>query len=62
MQQFVPLEKMSKKEKRAYYAAKRGNWNGVDPVTKVVPGGRQYSRSKQKQQDQKISRQGDFFA
>ena len=59
MERFVPLEKMSKKEKRAHYAEKRGNWNGVNPVTKVVPGGKSYSRTKQKQDDRKAFRRGE---
>lgn len=33
----VPLEKRSKKERKAYYAKQRGSWNGVNPVTKVIP-------------------------
>jgi hypothetical protein len=34
---YVPLEKQSKKAKRAHYATKRTDWNGVVPVTKVIP-------------------------
>ena len=56
MQQFVPLEKMSKKAQRAYHAAKRGSWYGVDPVTKTVPAAKQYRRAKQKREDRKASR------
>jgi len=36
-EKFVPLEKQSKKAQRRAAAAKRGSWNGVNPVTKVVP-------------------------
>ena len=37
IRQFVPVEKMSKRMRKAYYAEKRGDWNGVNPVTKVIP-------------------------
>ncbi len=33
----VPLQKQSKKQRRQHYAARRGDWNGVVPVTKVIP-------------------------
>lgn len=36
MKKMVPLSKQSKKERRKYYASKRGSWNGVSPVTRVV--------------------------
>lgn len=31
MKQMVPLEKQSKKQQKAFYAAQRGSWNGVVP-------------------------------
>lgn len=37
MSNFIPLEKMSKKARREYYAQKRGSWNGVHPVTQIAP-------------------------
>ena len=40
----VPLNKQSKKRQRAYHAAKRGDWNGVSPVTRVVPSKKVYDR------------------
>lgn len=48
MENYVPLEKRSKKEQRAWYAARRGSWNGVNPVTKIVPDKKRYNRKKQK--------------
>ncbi len=33
---YVPLEKQSKKARRAAARAKRGSWYGVKPVTRVV--------------------------
>lgn len=48
MKKFVPLEKRSKKERKAYYAKQRGSWNGVNPVTKVVPNKKIYDRKQAK--------------
>ena len=44
-QKFVPFEKRSKKEQRSCNAAKRGSWNGVNPVSRVVPSKKQYKRT-----------------
>ena len=35
MERMIPLEKMSKKAKRAYYAARRGTWGAISPVTRA---------------------------
>ena len=48
MQAFIPLEKRSKKEQRAYHKAQRGTWHEFSPVTRIVPNGKAYSRSKAK--------------
>lgn len=47
-QNFVPLEKRSKKAQKAYHAQQRGSWNGVNPVTRAVPSGKEYNRKKEK--------------
>ena len=41
-EKFVPLEKRSKKEQKAY------SWNGVNPVTRVVPNKKGYDRKRAK--------------
>ena len=41
---FTPYEKLSKKAKREIDAKKRGSWNGVDPVTKIVESKKVYRR------------------
>lgn len=46
MKKYIPIEKRSKKEQKAYYAAQRGSWNGVVPVTKVIPNKKAYDRKK----------------
>ena len=47
MNNYIPFEKLSKKKKKEYYASQRGTWNGVNPVTKVVPNKKLYNRKKQ---------------
>lgn len=46
MKQAIPLTKQSKKAQKAFHTVRRGSWNGVDPVTKIVPSGKAYKRSK----------------
>lgn len=46
MNQMVPIRKQSKKAKKKYYAQQRGSWNGVNPVSRKVPNGKMYSRTK----------------
>lgn len=46
--ELVSVEKMSKKARRAFYAEQRGSWNGVNPVSRVVPNGKKYDRRKAK--------------
>ena len=46
MNRFLPLEKRSKRAQRQAYAARRGSWNGVNPVSKVIPSGKAYRRCK----------------
>ena len=42
----IPLNKQSKKAQRRYHAAKRGDWNGVSPVTRVIPNKKAYDRKR----------------
>ena len=42
----LPLAKKSKKAQRAYHKLRRGDWNGVVPVTRVVPDKKKYDRKK----------------
>lgn len=48
MKRVVSLDKQQKKAQRAFHAAQRGSWYGVNPVTRVVPSGKRYSRAKAK--------------
>lgn len=51
MEKFVPLEKRSKKEQKAYHARQRGSWNGINPVTKIVPNKKAYNRKRRPRQE-----------
>ena len=47
MTKYISYEKMSKKEKKAYNSRQRGDWNGINPVTRVVKNKRKaYNRQK----------------
>lgn len=41
-------QKMSKKERKAYFAAQRGSWYGINPVTRTPKNSRAYDRAKSK--------------
>lgn len=45
---FVPLEKMSKKDRREFYSKQRRDWNGLNPVTRTADKPKKYSRARQK--------------
>lgn len=46
MAKFIPYEKLSKKEKRKIDSARRGSWNGLDPVTRRPANPKAYNRKK----------------
>ena len=50
MDKFVPYDKMSKKEQKKVNGEKRRDWNGIDPVTKVVPESKKVYKRKPKHQ------------
>lgn len=45
---YIPIEKRSKKEQKRLNAARRGDWNGVRPVTRIIPSGKRYDRAKER--------------
>ena len=49
-QQYVPVEKRSKKEKRAYYAGMRNTWGALNPVTRRPENPKAYNRQKSRKQ------------
>lgn len=46
----TPMAKRSKRAQRACYAAKRGSWNGLSPVTRVVQSKKTYDRNRVKRE------------
>jgi len=50
MRRMVPLSKQSKKAQKEFHANQRGSWNGISPVTRVVPNGRAYDRNRIKRE------------
>jgi hypothetical protein len=45
-QKHVPIRKQSKQKQREYYAARRGDWGGLNPVTRKPPNPKAYNRRK----------------
>lgn len=48
MRKVISLKKQQKKAQKEFHAARRGSWNGVNPISRIVPSGKQYSRAKAK--------------
>jgi len=44
----IPLNKQSKKAQKEFYKEQRGSWNGVNPVSRIVPNGKGYDRNRWK--------------
>lgn len=53
MEKFVPYSKMSKKERRAMDAKRRGSWLGVKPYTRTEDSGRAYNRKRTNRETRK---------
>lgn len=49
MDKVTPVEKMSKKARRAFHAKKRGSWHGISPVTRINASHKGYDRAREKQ-------------
>lgn len=52
---YIPLSKQAKRAQKAHYSKQRGSWNGVLPVTRVIPHKKTYIRSRAKQSDKNLS-------
>lgn len=57
MMDFVPLRKQSKKKQKEYYSSRRGSWNGINPITRVVPNAKAYDRNRSKHASRQYSNQ-----
>ncbi len=62
MKQFIPLEKQSKKAKRAEHQRKRKSWNGVNPVTKKDIPKTVYSRKRTRRRNDEHFSGGFVYA
>ena len=58
METYIPLEKRSKRAQKEYHAAQRGSWNGINPVSRIVPNKTKYNRKKQKQAEHRSGWEG----
>lgn len=50
----IPLEKQSKRAQKAHHDKQRGSWNGVVPVTRLIPNKKAYDRSRAKRADRSV--------
>lgn len=55
----VPLAKQSKRTQKAHYDKLRGSWNGVVPVTRVIPNKRAYDRKRARHADRNLRTEED---
>ena len=46
MDPFIPIGKMSKKKRKEMYAARRGSWGDINPVTRKSENPKAYNRRK----------------
>jgi len=53
MKKLIPLEKQSKRARRAHDRAQRVDWGAVKPVSRVVESRKKYSRERQKEADRR---------
>lgn len=51
---YVPLKKQSKRAQKRHHDKQRRSWNGVVPVTRIVPSRKAYVRYKVKQVDRRL--------
>lgn len=54
----ILLKKMSKAAQKEFHAKQRGNWNGVNPVSRIVPNKKCYDRNRAKKE---VQRMGELF-
>ncbi len=48
-QKHVPLDKQSKRKRKAYYTKQRRDWGEINPVTKTTENPKAYNREKYRQ-------------
>ena len=45
MMKMISIKKQSKSKQRKYYSSKRGSWNGIAPVARIMQSRRAYDRN-----------------
>ena len=55
MEKMIPLAKQSKASRHEYHLARRGSWNGVSPITRIVQSRRAYDRNCFKREDRRAA-------
>lgn len=50
----IPLKKMSKAAQKEFHSRQRGCWNGVNPVSRIVPNKKCYDRNRAKKEVQRM--------
>ena len=48
-QNYIPLEKRSKREQKEFHSLQRKDWGNLKPVTRKIENGKAYNRKKSKQ-------------
>ena len=61
MKDFVPYEKMSKKQRRALDKLRRRDWNGLNPVTRVAEPDKKHYTRKEKHKGRALSAPDAIF-
>ena len=51
---YVPLGKMNKRAQKEYYEKQRGTWDGLSPVSRVIPSKRGYDRNRVRTADRDL--------
>jgi len=60
-QNYIPLEKKSKREQKMYHSLQRRDWGTLNPVTKKSENGKAYNRKKSKQRWREFEPKFGFF-
>ena len=47
----IPLEKQSRKQRKAVFSARRASWGNVNPVTRVRETGKAYDRRRARREE-----------
>ena len=61
-QNYIPLEKQSKRKQKEYHAIQRRDWGSISPVTRKVENAKVYNRKKSKQRWCEYEPCLDFFS